>query len=266
MDKVRTQSEDVWAQVHNINAEMKDTWEAMRAAPLNSPEFAEAERRWNELSARKKPLYKRLEKLGDETPGSLVAKRFKAEQPALAVFDDQIFSDKATDKLRKKREKKWLSQLTKVVERSGVGGQFSEGKIIARVSPLRPQDEGRAFFHQGQVHLPENPTRRTFMHEVGHSIEEFSPRVRDAAQEFLRRRTEGEEAVSLRDLTGADYGRDEKTKKDKFIDPYMGKIYNHESTEIISMGVEYFMEQPHTLYEKDPDMFRFIARVLSGAI
>jgi hypothetical protein len=58
---------------------------------------------------------------------------------------------------------------------------------------------------------------------------------------------------------GRGYNKSEKTRRDKFLDPYMGKDYGRTATEILSMGLEMFYADPVQLAENDPDYFDFIS-------
>ncbi len=57
---------------------------------------------------------------------------------------------------------------------------------------------------------------------------------------------------------------DEKAYEDDFLSPYVGKVYQRGSTEIISMGLEWMYKNPVGFYEKDPDHFDLILRILKG--
>jgi len=96
-------------------------------------------------------------------------------------------------------------------------------------------------------------------HELGHYIEHnLTPEKLDQVKEFYSRRTRFDKIESLANITGLSYEAMEKTKKDKFIDPYMGKIYPEGHTEIISMGLEMMIKNPAFLATNDPELFDFI--------
>lgn len=103
----------------------------------------------------------------------------------------------------------------------------------------------------------------TMAHELGHWIEWGDPNVRQSVQDFLNRRTMGEQPQKLADLfPGYGYRDNEIVKLDKFAEPYMGKIYAHGSTEILSMGIEQLYRDPIGFAKSDPDYFDFIITVL----
>jgi len=73
----------------------------------------------------------------------------------------------------------------------------------------------------------------TLSHEYGHRVEDSVGGVRKFVREFYQSRTRGEAPISL----GEGYVG-EMTKKDKFTNPYIGKVYDDESTEVLSMGLQ----------------------------
>lgn len=114
------------------------------------------------------------------------------------------------------------------------------------------------------IRLSTKRDEETLIHETGHNIEFKSPGFHKAAQEFLERRTAGETAQKLRDLTGGNYDDWEVTKPDKFINPYVGKIYPDKYTEVISMGLQWLYADPAMLAEKDPELFDLIINGIRG--
>lgn len=111
----------------------------------------------------------------------------------------------------------------------------------------------------------ESSGRTTLWHEMGHWIEHNNPLVRGMIKAWFERRTKGEKPVSLKKLfPNAGYSAKEVVLRDKFLHPYMGKIYSSGSTEILSMGMEYLSspEGSGELAAKDPDMMAFILKII----
>lgn len=98
----------------------------------------------------------------------------------------------------------------------------------------------------------------TAIHELGHRFERAVPAIKEMEKLFYDRRTKGEALQWL----GRGYGRDEKSRKDDFISPYMGKDYNGTAYELVSMGFEYAYTDPLKL-ATDPDMEAWIYGILS---
>ena len=82
--------------------------------------------------------------------------------------------------------------------------------------------------------------------------------ILDAEREFYKKRTEGEDLKWL----GSGYAKTEKTRKDNFISPYMGKDYGGSDFELVSMGFQYAYTDPLKLAE-DPDMESWIYGILA---
>lgn len=130
----------------------------------------------------------------------------------------------------------------------------------------RAQYEGRS----KQITLT-NTQPGELAHELGHFLEDpaFFDWYGDKSilasnsNAFLAYRTAGEKPERLKDLYPAsNYALDEMTRKDKFPDPYMGKI-NPPHTEVTSLLLQYLIEKPHLLME-DQDMFTLLVSNLRG--
>jgi hypothetical protein len=143
-------------------------------------------------------------------------------------------------------------------------GRFVDKSLIPDSMTVKAKSikSARAFYSPDvkAVNLSAKSGQRTVVHELGHWLEDINPDVHRKALEFYDRRTSGEELRWL----GKGHARSEVTRRDKFISPYMGKDYNRTATEIVSMGMEYFSENPVTFAKEDPDYFDFIFNLLRG--
>lgn len=95
---------------------------------------------------------------------------------------------------------------------------------------------------------------------MGHWLEEMNPKAHESIMAFYKKRTKGESLSRLMD----GFGVDEFTRKDKFIDPYMGKDYEGRASEILSMGLGEFYRDPYRLAIRDPGYFDFIYNLVRG--
>ena len=109
--------------------------------------------------------------------------------------------------------------------------------------------QGIAFKDTGQI-----------IHELGHWLEDINPEMKKSILAFYKERTKGEPLIRLIDS----YRADELYKKDKFMDPYMGKDYQGTATEILSMGLQSFYQRPYELATRDPRYFDFIYNIVRG--
>jgi len=128
-------------------------------------------------------------------------------------------------------------------------------------------EDGRAWSDPGtrQIFVTANDNIAIHVHELGHVIEENIEEIGAVAKQFLADRTEGEVAVSLTSLTGkSGFGADEVAKKDKFIDPYIGKQYKDGYTEVTSMTLQFLYEDWQKFADADSDMFDLMVGLLTG--
>lgn len=103
----------------------------------------------------------------------------------------------------------------------------------------------------------DNGSFETAVHELGHRFEQAVPDIKAEEAKFYKRRTDGENLEWM----GEGYARNEVTRKDDFIHPYMGKDYKGYAYELVSMGFEYAYCQPEKL-AKDADMESWIYGLL----
>ncbi len=151
--------------------------------------------------------------------------------------------------------------------------RFSGGRVVKvkvhskgdrRANATGIEDHGK----EGVIHLAGSFDKRVLWHELAHHIE-ADPVAKMAAGKFIRRRSVDGKAYSLRSLTkNSGYRSSESAFKDHFFDQYVGKIYNHGTTEVFSMGVESFSD-PLTLGRRmaqDPETLEFVAGYLKQPI
>lgn len=142
-----------------------------------------------------------------------------------------------------------------------IGRGWLEGRQIAVLS--LPPGGARSYYNKGQVWLSGRAPVRTVVHEMAHWLEDESQEIFDRITQFYDRRTQGETPEMLKALLPRNnYRDDEMTRRDKFLHPYMGKVYEkngrRSASEILSMGLEMFYYDPHGLAQADPDFFDFI--------
>jgi SPP1 gp7 family putative phage head morphogenesis protein len=118
------------------------------------------------------------------------------------------------------------------------------------------------------IHVSKSSDIKTIIHELGHWLEDKERTFFAKITEFLDHRTKNDNVLPLKKFNPA-YKKDEKTKPDKFLSPYMGKQYYTSSgqrlaSEILSMGLEYFYDDPAELAKEDPEYFDFIYDLVRG--
>jgi len=124
--------------------------------------------------------------------------------------------------------------------------------------------QGRSYARLGKSSVFWNPSRGVpvLVHELAHHVHWESESTRGIADAFWRRRTEGEQLITLYDGTA------EKGYRDRFITPYIGKQYgaSQEGLEVLSMGFEYMNRAPVQLRAMDPEHFNLVLAVMAGII
>ncbi len=134
-------------------------------------------------------------------------------------------------------------------------------KSIAR-DKLTPKSVKRGYYSDANKEIAISGTGgsafQTSIHELGHRFEKVVPEIRDTEEEFYKHRTDGENLEWL----GKNYRKNEKTRKDNFVNPYMGKDYGGSAYELVSMGFELAYTHPEIL-AKDPEMEAWIYGILS---
>ena len=116
---------------------------------------------------------------------------------------------------------------------------------------------------RSNINIYSGVPKATFMHELGHAIENQNKDLNGLVASFLQYRAGGEQLKSLKSLTGVNYARHEKAWKDEFLQPYMGKYYPERRgivpNEVFTMFLTY-LYQPENMVlmlEKDPEYFQF---------
>lgn len=134
-------------------------------------------------------------------------------------------------------------------------------KSVAK-GTLTPRKSDRGYYSEAREVIAisgssYNSQFETAIHELGHRYERAVPEILTAESNFYARRTEGE----VLEWLGRGYARSEKTRKDDFIDAYMGKDYGGSAYELVSMGFQRAYIDPSKLFN-DVDMSEFIYGIL----
>lgn len=117
----------------------------------------------------------------------------------------------------------------------------------------------------GVINVGKNNNKSVTMHEIGHHIEFENPQLKKAANEWMRSRATSLETQKLKDMVkGSSYKDPEVAYPGNYIDPYVGKVYDDGSTEVISMALQHFSdpESMRRLKRKDPEYFYFALGIL----
>lgn len=135
-----------------------------------------------------------------------------------------------------------------------IESQKTRGLFKTHLTSERGEFEGKSPDGVDRVYIDSNKTGQEseriscVIHELSHRLETCHSGVLKAEEEFYKQRTKGEPLELLSKVTGNPrYTKEEKTRKDNFIHPYIGKDYEGEAYELISMGFETFFTEPEKL-------------------
>jgi SPP1 gp7 family putative phage head morphogenesis protein len=244
------------ARIKGIQEAYKAQYQVMQNLALATPEYHDANKTFQAIRAEHAEATKNAIDIDTErrkatvTARNAIVKSAKVKEGGdinVAIVSRELFPSSA-------RIKKSALELSSVYHALKVN---ELAYVTAFYTP-----QGRAFYDDGSIYLSKKPQPRVVWHELGHWIEDKHPDVLVDAKDFLARRTIGEAAVKLSDITGySGFEDSEVSKPDKFFDAYIGKEYPN-ATEVISMGVEAFMVDPVGFYEKDPEHFELILKAL----
>lgn len=248
-----------------LEKEINENSEKYWRASYESPERDDIKENLNELRGKRAKIFDELgvfEKQGVD-PGvyKMETATYLASKPVvdkfLTVDDPATIKPAIFGRPKKDARARWnegFETTSSLVSKTVIPNDASVG---IRTKGGRASADSRS----PVINIGNKSNVPTVIHEVGHKVEDMNSRILDDAVAFVDRRTEGEREEWL----GGNYRRNETAKKDKFINPYMGKTYKtslgYYGTEVISMGLEYMATDPVKLAQEDPDYFDFIYAV-----
>jgi len=131
---------------------------------------------------------------------------------------------------------------------------------------------GRAYANKdlGVIELDDRDSANTVWHECGHHAEHSAYGMAHECARFRTSRAQKDKdgrmvIKKLSELTKDTAYKDEEVAvKDKFVKPYIGKVYKHGSTEIVSMGFDMMATDSgfKKLLEKDPEHLHLMVGIL----
>lgn len=139
---------------------------------------------------------------------------------------------------------------------------------LLRDKPIAVKDEpnGRSNAERNGINMSKGASVGTAVHEMGHVLEYADPLI---LKENLRWRDARQDAAGDRNWVtlssirpNSNFGSHETTKPDHFINAYIGKNYGSSASEVLSMGLQAFFNDPVLFAKNDPDMFDQIYAVV----
>lgn len=217
-----------------------DTWIAYQSAKAEAEGFINS-------------LLDKFESIHEQVASALNAQTEISHEQALEWAKANVYMDKNVER-KLSRIKYPKSKLIEDVAEfyRYVGGKLAPIEFIGTRS-------ARAFAYSSrcQIAISRYFDKRTLFHECGHIMEFVDTISLDCSGQFRDNRARGP-VETLRLLTGnSDYGASEVAVPDNFISPYVGKVYDHASSEVFSMAIEN-MARPDLLVKfikGDPEHF-----------
>lgn len=190
---------------------------------------------------------------------NFVSRALYRQKTSTLETDWQNGKHSVTDQERRDWEK-GVSEFSKLVgEHPALQGAVEIGHM-SRDHQFGQDGRARSYHYKGKVYLRDGARPDTVIHELGHVLEHRDPGIHAEVRAWYDRRTAGEQPSWL----GGGFGKHEIARRDKFIDPYIGKEYGaeHDNSEVLSMGLEMFYENPTKMMTQDPDYFDLIYAVI----
>lgn len=128
-----------------------------------------------------------------------------------------------------------------------------------------------ALTHPANVCVNRKDDVGTYVHELGHHLENSIPGAREKVAAFLAKRLGDEPLVPLSKKFPGQFDPDEEGRKDDFAKLfhgeesfayYIGKPYETGDTEVLSMGLELMYRDPKHFAKTDPEYFNLIINIL----
>ena len=145
-----------------------------------------------------------------------------------------------------------------------VNGKYLEGEVKVEII-----DCVRSFYDNAskKITLKARHQKNIFSHEYMHFLEDSIPNIHHKCVEFLKKRAKGEDIKPLSFLTGNNKYRNEHAFEDSWVkkggNAYSGKYYDgYKATEVLSMGIERFLENPLLFYKQDKEYFEFVVKTI----
>lgn len=150
------------------------------------------------------------------------------------------------------------------IQTNGVGQESHQGAIKMpgggsqrELSVSLSKSRKRAAYGGNKILLPKNHRWDEIVHEHGHWVEQFNPRIGSAAKRFLESQRYSSTPERLKDLIpGSGYRNDEVAFDGPWFSPYVGKRYPADqmkhgrdsveapASEVLAMGIEGLFASP----------------------
>lgn len=226
---------------------------------------------------------KQLDKLDAKYKSKLHEHMYLRESPDIAVTHTEYVYD-IVDKDGWAKQAKGMIEPTKAHLKNERDAMEFVGKITSKdkfdmafkpiiradgtqynpvtVSILPKGERAHATFDA--IHIPIGKESATISHELGHLLEISDRDIYESAVSMRMKYATAKETKKLADITGdVYYSENEVAYVGNYPSAYMGKVYEQEATEMVSMGIELLYRDPAGFARDYPEFFNWILGVLA---
>ncbi len=236
-------------ELENIHVKpVRDRWNA---------EIAQAE---NERNREVSLLQEAERELEDAVGGALIFKILESS-PVTKEDAGQWVKNQRVSKSAVIRLKKQGYEESALRDHMAEFYRLTGGRIGKAFIETKGDKRAKAAFWDGTIYIDGSFTKRTLFHEMGHLLER-EPKLEAMAETFRDGRAKKEKGTkTLKSITNNPaYRSDEVAYTDDFFDPYVGKVYRNNCTEVLSMGTQMFSSPQDATFlaSRDPQMFNMM--------
>ena len=171
---------------------------------------------------------------------------------AIKIHSADFLTDESKGELKKAE-----SFLRKVFAKSW-------GKMESKLVEL-PAGKIRAHQSGDEHHCPPDESAWTFVHEFGHRVENMNGHTLGVLSRAFAMQAVKESGQEVKRLESW-FDAHEVGAKNGFRDRYIGKFYDHESSEVLSMGIQYLYQEPAKFFREDPKHFKWTLAAIHGLL
>ena len=273
-------SKSIRDEVENYNSSTNKLVEEFDKIPDLTKEYTD---KLAELRKERENIYKResagefdrttsLKMFAENTLAIREVKEKELKARAQQIEENIKILNKKDTNFELKSQTKEMTEMSNKLK-SALDGFIGDGVVPSNavVSMNKIKRGARAFAKEDTINLNEDDTLDVAIHEYMHFIEKNNPRLLANSLAFAKSRTEGEKTESLATLTGNRSYKGEYAKKDKFFDPYCGRVYSMDkeynsanASEILSMGIQRLFTEPKKFAQEDREYFNFCIASIKG--
>lgn len=240
---------EIWEKVNSLNSDYRDLLASQNRERQVNIEAAKAQ----------------LTVPGKRIIETLLNSSKVSQEQAEAWANAQVISKAAQNRLEKTGYP--IADVRRdIAEFHRLSGGKLRGIAIDSKGGKRAKTNGIGSVESMVIWLDGRFNKTTLFHEMAHHLE-ADPAAKAASNGYLLKRMKSGYPKKLRNLTGnKGYRSDEVAYEDEFINHYIGKVYQDNTTEVWAMGVQYLAtpEDAAMMLGRDPELAALMAGYLQA--